>query len=93
MAVYEGEGFFEPVLILFIVVLNAIMGVVQESKAEQALEALQKLSAPHARVIRDGKEAIIDASQLVPGDIIKLEAGDYIPADARIIESASLKSE
>ena len=93
VAVYEGEGFFEPVLILFIVVLNAIMGVVQESKAEQALEALQKLSAPHARVIRDGKEAIIDASQLVPGDIIKLEAGDYIPADARIIESASLKSE
>jgi len=93
VAIYEGEGFFEPVLILLIVVLNAIMGVMQESKAEQALEALQKLSAPHARVIRDGIEAIIEASQLVPGDIIKLEAGDYIPADARIIESASLKSE
>ncbi|HCF50607.1 MAG TPA: calcium-translocating P-type ATPase, PMCA-type [Syntrophomonas sp.] len=93
VSIYEGEGFFEPVLILLIVVLNAIMGVVQESKAEQALEALQKLSAPHARVIRAGKETIIEASQLVPGDIIKLEAGDYIPADARIIESASLKSE
>lgn len=93
VSIYEGEGFFEPVLILLIVVLNAIMGVVQESKAEQALEALQELSAPHARAIRAGKETIIEAFQLVPGDIIKLEAGDYIPADARIIESASLKSE
>ncbi len=93
VAIYEGTGLFEPVLIIFIVVLNAIMGVVQESKAEQALEALQELSAPQARVIRDGRDVIIEASQLVPGDIIKLEAGDFIPADARIIESASLKSE
>ncbi|MGI6435517.1 MAG: calcium-translocating P-type ATPase, PMCA-type [Syntrophomonadaceae bacterium] len=93
VAVHEGEGFYEPVLILFIVVLNAIMGVAQESKAEHALEALQELSAPHARVLRDGRETVIEAVQLVPGDIIKLEAGDYIPADARIIEGASLKSE
>lgn len=93
VAIYEGEGFFEPVLILLIVVLNAIMGVVQESKAEQALEALQELSAPQARVIRDGRENVIEASQLVPGDIIKLESGDYIPADARLIEASSLKSE
>lgn len=93
VAAYEGEGFFEPFLILIIVVLNALMGVVQESKAENALEALRKLSAPQARVTRDGREMVVDAAGLVPGDIIKLEAGDYIPADARIIESASLKSE
>ncbi|MBE6797402.1 MAG: cation-translocating P-type ATPase [Ruminococcaceae bacterium] len=84
---------FEPALILLIVIINAIMGVMQESKAEKALEALQGLSAPHARVIRDGREQIIDAALLVPGDIIKVEAGDFIPADARLIESASLKSE
>ena len=84
---------FEPALILLIVVLNAIMGVMQESKAEKALDALKNMSAPHARVIRDGKETVIEASQLVPGDIIKLEAGDFIPADARLIESVSLKSE
>ena len=85
--------FFEPVLILLIVILNAIMGVIQESKAEKALDALKTLSAPHARVMRDGNESIIDASQLVPGDIIHLEAGDFIPADARLIKSVSLKSE
>ena len=95
IACIEGdpEGFFEPVLILLIVVLNAIMGVMQESKAEKALDALKNLSAPHARVLRDGKEAVIDASELVPGDIIRLEAGDFIPADARLVQSASLKSE
>lgn len=84
---------FEPVLILFIVILNAFIGVIQENKAEKALDALKNLSAPHARVIRDGVERIIDASDLVPGDIIKLEAGDFIPADARLISSVSLKSE
>ncbi|OQB24201.1 MAG: Calcium-transporting ATPase 1 [Firmicutes bacterium ADurb.Bin182] len=93
VSLYEGEDLFEPALILIIVVLNAIMGVVQESKAEKALEALQKLSAPKARVLRDGSIISIEASLLVPGDIIRLEAGDFIPADARIIESASLKSE
>ena len=87
------KEFFEPVLILLIVVLNAIMGVMQESKAEKALEALNNLSAPHARVIRDGQEAVIDASQLVPGDIIRLEAGDFIPADSRLLRSVSLKCE
>lgn len=87
------KEFFEPLLILLIVVLNAIMGVVQESKAEKALDALKNLSSPHARVIRDGVEKIIDANLLVPGDIIKLEAGDFIPADARLIQSVSLKSE
>ncbi len=85
--------FFEPVLILLIVALNAVMGVIQESKAEKALEALQNLSAPRARVVRDGKEDVIGAEELVPGDIIRLEAGDFVPADARLIHSASLKCE
>ena len=95
IACVEGEPkeFFEPVLILLIVILNAIMGVMQESKAEKALDALKSLSAPHARVIRDGTEKVIDAVELVPGDIIRLEAGDFIPADARLIRSVSLKSE
>ena len=87
------QEFFEPLLILLIVILNAIMGVMQESKAEKALDALKNMSAPHARVIRNGKEEIIDATELVPGDIIKLEAGDFIPADARLLHSVSLKSE
>jgi len=95
IACVEGEmsEFFEPILILLIVVLNAILGVVQESKAEKALEALKSLSAPHARVLRDGREEVINAAKLVPGDIIILEAGDFIPADARLILTASLKSE
>ena len=84
---------FEPALILLIVILNAIMGVYQEGKAEKALDALKNMSAPHARVIRDGKESVVDAATLVPGDIIKLEAGDFVPADARLLHSTSLKSE
>lgn len=95
VACVEGEPkeFFEPILILLIVVLNAIMGVMQESKAERALDALKGMSAPHARVIRDGEEKVIDAVKLVPGDIIRLEAGDFVPADARLLRSVSLKSE
>ena len=95
VACVEGETkeFFEPVLILLIVVLNAVMGVMQESKAERALEALKSLSAPHARVMRNGQEQVIEATQLVPGDVIHLEAGDFVPADARLLQSASLKSE
>lgn len=95
IACIEGEPkeFFEPALILLIVVLNAIMGVMQESKAERALDALKRMSAPTARVIRDGKEQLIDAAELVPGDIIKLEAGDFVAADTRLLSSVSLKSE
>ena len=95
VACVEGQPkeFFEPALILLIVVMNAIMGVMQESKAEKALEALKSLSALQARVIRDGKEALMDAVELVPGDIIRLEAGDFVPADARLLHSSSLKSE
>lgn len=95
IACVEGDPmeFFEPVLILLIVILNAVMGMMQESKAEKALDALKNMSAPRARVIRDGTEKMIDASELVPGDIIRLEAGDFIPADARLLKSVSLKSE
>lgn len=95
VACYEGEPkeFFEPALILLIVILNAVMGVLQESKAEKALEALKSLSAPHARVIRDGQEQIIDAVNLVPGDIIRLEAWGLHPRGCgAILRSASLKS-
>lgn len=95
IACVEGDPmeFFEPVLILLIVVLNAIMGMMQESKAEKALDALKNMSAPHARVLRNGKTEVIDASLLVPGDIIHLEAGDFVPADARLLDSSNLKSE
>ena len=95
IACVEGNPgeFFEPALILLIVILNAVMGMLQESKAEKALDALKSMSAPHARVLRDGTEQIIDAASLVPGDIIRLEAGDFVPADARLLHSAGLKSE
>lgn len=95
IAVHEHnpKEFAEPVLILLIVILNAVIGVVQESRAEAALEALKNMSAPHARVVRGGKVEIIDADKLVPGDIIRLEAGDFVPADARILTSFSLKCE
>lgn len=90
---HDTSAFFEPFLILLIVIINAIMGVVQENKAEKSLEALMSLSSLQAKVIRDHQEKIIDAKDLVVGDIIRLEAGDYIPADARLITSSSLKSE
>ncbi|MDD3165108.1 MAG: cation-translocating P-type ATPase [Oscillospiraceae bacterium] len=84
---------FEPALILLIVILNAVMGTLQESKAEKALEALQRLAAPQARVRRDGQEHMLDAAKLVPGDIVLMEAGDYVPADGRLLVSANLKIE
>lgn len=89
----DPQEFFEPILILVIVILNAIMGVAQESKAEAALDALKKMSTPQARVIRNSKDVLVDSKDLVPGDIIKLEAGDYVPADARLFQSVSLKCE
>lgn len=85
--------FIEPALIVFIVLLNAVIGVLQESKAEKALDALKNMSAPHARVLRDGQEKIIQSSELVVGDIIHLEAGDFVPADARLLSSINLKAE
>jgi len=95
LAIIENDpkSFFEPILILVIVILNAIIGVLQENKAENALNALKKMTTLQARVIRNGKEELINAEDLVPGDLIRLEAGDVVPADARLIRSVSLKSE
>lgn len=94
VSLYEGHGEFADVaIILFVVVLNSILGVVQESKAEEALAALQEMAAAQSKVIRDGVQIQVPSSELVPGDIVLIEAGDSIPADCRIIESASLKIE
>ncbi len=90
---HELTEFLEPILILAIVVANAIMGVAQESKAEKALDALKEMSAPTARVVRGGAEQVIDAAGVVPGDILLIEAGDFVPADGRLLTSASLKCE
>jgi len=81
----------EGILIIAIVILNAVLGVFQESKAEKALESIQALSSPHIMVLRDGEEYEIDVKDLVKGDIVLLEAGDYVPADLRIIEAINLK--
>ncbi len=81
----------DAIVILVIVILNALMGFTQEYKAEKALETLKKMAAPHARVLRNGHTRLIPASKLVPGDILVLETGDKIPADARIIENVSLQ--
>ena len=83
----------EVVIILAVVLLNAILGVVQESKAEAAIEALQTMTAATCRVLRDGKMIVLHSDELVPGDVILLEAGDAVPADGRIIENASMKIE
>ncbi|MFL1695707.1 cation-translocating P-type ATPase [Weissella kandleri] len=83
----------DAIIIMTVVVLNAVFGVYQEAKADEAIEALQKMSAPNANVLRDGKIQTLAANELVPGDIVSLEAGDVIPADMRLIESASLKVE
>lgn len=90
-AVYAGESLLETGIILFVVFMNAVIGVIQKSKAEAAIESLQKMSAATCKVIRNRNLEIIKASELVPGDIIMLEAGDAVPADARILESANLK--
>ena len=87
------EGLVEVGIILVVVLLNAILGVIQESKAEAAIEALQTMTAATCKVIRDGKQIVLHSDELVPGDVIVLEAGDAVPADARIIENASLKIE
>ena len=87
------EELTEGILIIAIVVINAVLGVVQESKAEQALESIKKMSNPHATVLRDGKEIVIDVDKVVVGDIVVLHAGDYIPADIRILESINLKTD
>ncbi len=90
----RGENdYIDPIIILVIVVLNAVLGIVQESRAEKALEALKKMSAPMARVIRQGLQTRIKAEDLVTGDLIILETGDYVPADARLVHSNNLKTD
>ena len=93
LAAVENDSFADAIIILAVVVINAILGVYQESKAEKAIEALQEMSAATSRVLRDGQIQTIPSEDLVKGDIILLEAGDAVPADARILESASLKVE
>ncbi|MCH4131019.1 HAD-IC family P-type ATPase [Lactobacillus pentosus] len=92
IAAFTGEA-VDAVIILLVVVLNAIFGVFQESKAEEAINALKEMSAPDATVLRDGQLQTVKSDALVPGDIVSLEAGDIVPADLRLIESASLKVE
>ena len=93
VGIAQGEGVTDTIIILIVVVVNAVIGVVQESKAEKSLEALQKLSDHAAKVIRNGSMSVIPAKELVPGDIVVLDTGDYIPADLRIIEAVNLKSQ
>ncbi len=93
VGIAEGEGITDTIIILIVVIVNAIIGVTQENKAEKSLEALQKLSSHAAKVIRNGELIVIPSSNLVPGDIVVLETGDYVPADLRIIEAINLKSQ
>ena len=93
LAIFEKEFPSDVIIIMAVVLINAILGVVQESKAEKAIEALQEIAAATSKVIRDGRQITVKSEDLVPGDIIILEAGDAVPADARIIECASLKIE
>ena len=92
-ASYSGESHADVFIILAVVLLNAVMGVVQESKAEEAIEALKVMTAATSKVLRDGQVTVIPSEEIVPGDVVVLEAGDAVPADARIIEAASLKIE
>ncbi len=87
----DGEGFTDAIIILTIVVLNACVGTAQEAKAEKSLEALEKMSAPHCKVIRDGQTLVIESRELVPGDLVSLDIGDAIPADLRLTEAVNLK--
>ena len=89
----ENEGYADVIIIMFVVLVNAILGVYQESKAEKAIEALQEIAAATSKVIRDGKLITIKSEDIVVGDVVVLEAGDSVPADCRIIECASMKIE
>ena len=90
---YSGESFADVIIILAVVIINAILGILQESKAEKAIEALQEMSAATSKVLRDGKITNVKSEELVVGDVVILEAGDSVPADGRIIECASMKVE
>ena len=93
LAVVENESFADVIIILAVVIINAVLGVYQESKAEKAIEALQEMSAATSKVLRNGQVKIVHSEDLVVGDIVLLEAGDAVPADGRLIENASLKVE
>ena len=93
LAVSEGESFADVIIILAVVIVNAALGVYQENKAEKAIEALREMSAASSKVMRSGTIHTVHSEDLVPGDVVLLEAGDAVPADGRIIESASLKIE
>ena len=93
VGISQGEGITDTIIILIVVLANAIIGIAQESKAEKSLEALQKLTDHASKVIRDGKIKVIPAKELVPGDIVVLDTGDYIPADLRVIEAVNLKTQ
>ena len=88
-----GDGPSDAIIIFAVIILNAVMGTVQESKAEAALEALKKMSAPNANVVRDGRTMSVAAASLVVGDLVLLEAGDFVPADMRLVSTASLKAD
>ena len=90
LALKEGEGFIEPFVILAVVIMNLVLAITQEGKAEKALEALDKMNAPNATIMRDGRKQNIDTAELVPGDIVILETGSIVPADARLLESIGL---
>ena len=89
--IIDPKEWIESVIIFVVVIINAILGIIQESKAEKSLEALKKMSSPLSKVIRDGKTIQIDSKDIVVGDIILVEAGDFIPADARLIECSNLQ--
>ena len=93
LAVVEGESFADVIIILAVVLINAVLGVYQENKAEHAIAALQEMSAATSKTLRNGETIHVKSEDLVPGDIVFLEAGDAVPADGRIIDSASLKIE
>lgn len=93
ISIAQGEAITDSIIILAVVIVNSIIGVAQEAKAEKSLEALEKLSGHEAKVIRDGKLQVISAKDLVPGDIVVLETGDYVPADLRIVEAVNLKAQ
>ena len=93
VGIKEGEGITDTIIILIVVVLNAIIGVAQENKAEKSLEALQKMSSHAAKVMRDGKLSVVPSRELVPGDLVIIETGDFVPADLRIVQAVNLKSQ
>ena len=93
VGVAQGEGVTDTIIILIVVIVNAIIGVSQEAKAEKSLEALQKLTDHATKVIRNGILEVVPAKELVPGDVVVLDTGDYIPADLRVIEAVNLKSQ